>query len=145
MNSEIESTNMKRLKKQDLERFQQILDTKIFSDEANQLIDKFNEIQPNFKFYITIEWINNRKVNQCKLIRSDWNDVDRNVVNTAWMEFRRTPLFIENIAQTNSQTKRKRIPIPRPQVVNPFLLQSTTNLHQTMNYIKENNIPITLD
>ena len=66
---------------------------KPFTEEAKQLIQLLCNQQPDFEKWLYETFLPGLANGPCMLLRTDWNDVDRNVVNTAFVEFRRTPLF----------------------------------------------------
>lgn len=61
--------------------------------EADVLFNTYIDIQPNFADWWSNDFLPNLKVPENILLRSDWSDTDRNLLNTAWMQFRRTDRF----------------------------------------------------
>ena len=80
---------------------------KPFSSDAQHLLQLLKHHQPNFEQWLKETFL--PSLDPHMLLRSDWNDTDRNVINTAYSEFRRTPLF-----KTFDFSRVRTIPNPEP-------------------------------
>ena len=109
-------------------RFNEILEKKDFSKEALKLMRMYNSQDSNFHDYLHNTWIPERSTTKFTLLRSDYPDTDRNVINTAWTDFRRNKersTVTEQPTVITQSTEISETPLPG---LDNLLTQSTTDL-----------------
>lgn len=72
-----------------IQRLQEIKDTHQFTPEAVELINLYsrNGHNPNFHDWLFDIYLPNLEISEYLIFSNDWDDIDRNIVNTAHYEF----------------------------------------------------------
>ena len=70
-------------------RCQQIQQTGIFSNDGLILLYRYHLSDPHFIIYLYQTFLPNLNITDRLLLRSDFNDADRNLINTAFMQWNR--------------------------------------------------------
>ena len=76
-------------------RCSQIKATGELTEKGNKIMGFYTRTQPKFESWFHEEFLPNLQIPMNILLRSDHDDTDSNLVNTAWMQFRRTNLYVE--------------------------------------------------
>lgn len=72
-----------------IQRLQEIKDTHQFTTKAMELINTYsrNSHNPNFHDWLFNVYLPNFEISEYLILSNDWDDIDRNLINTAHYEY----------------------------------------------------------